>query len=77
MIHMSAPLPVISYYVALFGQPAGPFDMPTLKKMVGEGNLKEDTLVWKDGMDNWVAAGSVEELGTLFEGGNTPPAIPN
>ena len=71
------PLPVISYHVALFGQPAGPFDMPTLKKMEGEGNLKEDTLVWKEGMDNWVAAGDIEELRVLFESGSKPPAIPS
>jgi hypothetical protein len=36
--------------------------------------LKRDTLVWKAGMAQWAAAGSVPELAGLFAA--MPPPIP-
>ena len=71
------PLPTSSYYVAMYGKTAGPYDIPTLKQMSANGSVKVDTLVWKDGMDSWVEAGSVDELKMLFaDGGTTPPPPP-
>lgn len=60
------PVPAIAYYVAVNGQATGPFDMNTLKQMALLGQLTSDNLVWKNGMAEWVKAGSVEELGDLF-----------
>jgi membrane protease subunit (stomatin/prohibitin family) len=69
------PLPqVAGFYVALGGQQAGPFDINTLQQHVQSGQLTKDTLVWKDGMANWVAAGQVPELSNLF--GAMPPPLP-
>lgn len=73
------PIPVVSYYVAMFGQSAGPYDKATLKNMVKEGGLKPDSLVWTEGMDNWAEAISVDTLKNLFddpEGLNIPPIPP-
>ncbi|EFQ56259.1 hypothetical protein HMPREF9176_0496 [Streptococcus downei F0415] len=33
-----------------------------------------DTLVWKQGMKDWIKAGSVDELSSLFD--NPMPPIP-
>ena len=70
------PIPVVSYYVAMFGQTAGPYDKATLKNMAREGGLKPDSLVWKEGMENWVEASSVEELRNLFSEDSDKPSIP-
>ena len=69
------PLPQAStYYVAMGGQQAGPFDAAALKQYVQGGQLTKDTLVWKDGMPNWIAAGQVPDLSNLF--GAVPPPLP-
>ena len=65
------PIPTVTYHVAINGQAAGPFDMATLQQMAANGQLKASSLVWKSGMAQWVAAGSVEELSGLFP--PTPP----
>ena len=72
------PIPKISYHVVMFGQSAGPYDMATLKKMVEEGSLKEDSLVWTEGMSDWVEANTVNALAGLFITDNKPniPPIP-
>ena len=60
------PLPSVTYHVAIFGQTAGPYDIPTLKQMIEIGSVNSSTLVWKEGMANWAEAGSVKELKGLF-----------
>lgn len=60
------PIPTIAYHIAVNGQPAGPFDMTTLSQMATAGQLTADSLVWKNGMAEWVKAGMVDELKGLF-----------
>lgn len=60
------PIPNAGYYVALAGQQAGPFKMEELSKMAAEGALSTETLVWKDGMKEWEAAGTIKDLESLF-----------
>ena len=69
------PLPkAVSYYVAMNGTQAGPFEVNALPDKVTTGQLKRDTLVWTTGMPQWTAAGLVPELKSLFE--NSPPPLP-
>jgi hypothetical protein len=63
------------YNVAINGQNDGPYDMDELRKMVQDRKLTKDTLVWKEGMADWMEAGTVEELKELF-GTSSPPPIP-
>ena len=63
-----------SYYLAVAGQQQGPFDVSTLAAKAQLGTLTRDTLVWKQGMASWIAAGQVAELGNLFA--TVPPPIP-
>lgn len=69
------PIPTVQYMLAVNGQQSGPFTMEQLQILVGNGQLKQDTLVWKQGMNNWEAAGNVTELSRLFNA-MTPPPIP-
>lgn len=73
------PIPTISFYVAINGSQAGPFNMNQLSQMVQNLQLTRDSLVWKQGMSSWTPAGSVPELANLFNtstGGMTPPPLP-
>ncbi|MBL1217654.1 MAG: SPFH domain-containing protein [Planctomycetes bacterium] len=63
-----------AFFVAVNGQQTGPFDMTTLKTQVQAGRVTRETLVWKAGMAQWTAAGSVAELAPLFE--SVPPPLP-
>lgn len=73
---MPPPIPQSSsYYLALAGKQVGPFEISTLPAKVASGDLKPDTLVWKDGMAGWAPAQSVDELKAIFP--PTPPPIPS
>lgn len=79
MAGMGAPVPppmpgAMSFFVAVDGQQAGPFDEATLREMARSGRLVPGTLVWKQGMASWTAASGVAELGALFAA--TPPPLP-
>jgi len=47
----------------------GPLDFDSLKT----SNIKKDTPIWYEGLDNWTTAGEVEELKKLFV--ITPPPL--
>ena len=68
------PPPQIQYSVAVNGQTMGPFNMQQLQQMSQNGQLTTTTLVWKQGMAGWEAAGGVNELSSLF--GSMPPPPP-
>jgi membrane protease subunit (stomatin/prohibitin family) len=73
----SAPPPLpgkTSYFLALDGQQAGPFDLTALAEQISAGKLTRETLAWKNGMGQWTPAGLVTELAGLFA--NVPPAMP-
>ena len=67
------PIPTVAYHVAINGQAAGPFDISVLAQMATSGQLTADSLVWKNGMAQWVKAGTVDELQGIFI---TIPPIP-
>lgn len=60
------PVPSVMYHVAVNGKATGPFDIATLRIMATSGQLTTQTMVWKPGMENWMAAGTVEEISALF-----------
>lgn len=67
-------VPQVQYMVGVNGQPAGPFNWVQLQQMVQGGQLTQQSLVWKQGMQAWELAGSVAELVPLFQG--TAPQMP-
>ena len=60
------PIPTVVYHIAVNGQANGPFDITTLTQMANTGQITADSLVWKNGMTEWVKAGAVDELKGLF-----------
>lgn len=65
------PVPTTTYYVAVNGQAVGPFDLKVLSEMTTSGQLTQDTLVWRNGLTEWIKAGSTDDLKVLFP--NIPP----
>jgi membrane protease subunit (stomatin/prohibitin family) len=67
------PVPVAGFFAHLNQQQAGPFAKDALSKLVQGGQFTRDTLVWKQGMANWQAAGEIGELADLFAQAPPPP----
>ncbi len=67
------PIPGSMYYVAADGKSTGPFDIPTLKNMALSGQFSASSLVWKQGMSEWLKAENIEELKNMF---STIPPVP-
>ena len=68
------PLPAAEWFIGANGQQLGPFDAVGLGAQAKAGTLTRDTLVWKNGMAGWTAAGQVAELGNVFAA--VPPPLP-
>ena len=72
------------WYVAVEGRRYGPVTAEQLGAWAQQGRLTAQDLVWREGMAEWVAAGTVEELAALFAGGaagqatgaESPPSTP-
>lgn len=71
---MKAQAPNVQYMVGMNGQQAGPFNWQQLQQLVSQGQLTQQTYVWKQGMPNWAFAGQVQELQPLFM--NATPQMP-
>lgn len=65
---------MVQYMVAINGQQYGPYNMQQMQQMAQSGQINASVLVWAQGMSQWVAAGSVPELTSLFK--TTPPPMP-
>lgn len=56
----------INWYCVLNGKQAGPFNTEMLASMIRSGQVQAQDYVWREGMQQWQAAASVEELRALF-----------
>jgi len=65
----------VQYHYAVNGQQNGPVSIDKLKELFANRTVNRDSLVWKQGMENWAALKEVDELKS-FLGGNTPPPLP-
>lgn len=70
------PMPQVQYTLNINGQNMGPFNMQQLQQMVQNGQMNQQTYVWKQGMAGWEMAGNVQELATLFGAVPPPPPAP-
>ncbi len=74
---IAPPIPTVTnYFYANNNQQVGPVTIEQLQNLFASRNINKETLIWKQGMDNWKALKEVEELKS-FLGGNTPPPLPN
>ena len=61
------PIPsVATFYMAVDGKPVGPLDLSALRQRAQSGSLNKATLVWREGMPQWTAAGDVPEVSSLL-----------
>ena len=60
------------------GQQAGPVDDGQLEALVSSGKILNDTLVWREGMDNWRMYGEIKAPGSgpLIAPPVAPPVAP-
>ena len=65
--------PQLQLFVAQNGQQTGPFELPILQQMIQAGQLTRESLVWRQGMAAWAAAGSLADMAPLFE--HVPPPL--
>lgn len=59
------------YYCYLNGEQRGPMPVEELKAL----NIKRETLVWREGLENWVSAGALSELSVLFAPAPAPATV--
>jgi len=73
--NMPPPIPTRNstmYHVAVDDVKEGPYDIRTMQLYIAKGTIKRDTLIWTEGLQDWVEAGTVLEK--YFNA--TPPPIP-
>lgn len=71
---MGAAVPQVQYFIGINGQQYGPCNWNKLQQLVQQGQLTQQSYVWKNGMAQWEFAGNVAELAPLFQG--TAPQMP-
>ena len=62
------------WYAENQGKRVGPMPREQLSTMVTSGQVTATTLVWREGLGEWTAAGQVPELGDVFK--KVPPPLP-
>ncbi len=63
----------MQYWVIIDGKRQGPLTMEELKAL----NITPETLVWREGLIEWIHAGSLEEMSPLlYRQEESPPAAP-
>ena len=62
------------WYAAINGAPAGPMRIGELRRRVIEGAVTEDSLVWKEGMEEWRPLRAVPELAQMIRDAALKPA---
>ncbi|MBL9001949.1 MAG: RDD family protein [Phycisphaerae bacterium] len=70
------------WYYVFRGQRQGPFDEEQFETLIAGGQIRSDTLVWVEGMTEWLAAGSVARWAQQMENAaragitEAPPVAP-
>ncbi|MBQ5857060.1 MAG: SPFH domain-containing protein [Bacteroidales bacterium] len=64
------------YYLYINNMQMGPFDLQIVKQFIQSGQLTPDTLVWKEGLAEWIPAKNTEIQNLFNQGRPTPPPPP-
>lgn|SRR5690606_23320547 len=64
------------WHLARSGAVEGPYGRGHLGRLVHDGSLTRETLVWAPGQDGWKPAGEIAELAQLFTVMPPPPPVP-
>lgn len=63
------------YYLYINNMQMGPFDLQIVKQFIQSGQLTPDTLVWKEGLAEWIPAKNTEIQNLFDQGRPTPPPV--
>lgn len=69
------PIPTITYYLAISGKRQGPFGHDSIERKIINGEISENTLIWKKGLKQWIKINDMDDFQHLFEE-DCPPPIP-
>jgi len=61
------------YHVAINGTVQGPYDFSTIEAWIQKGTITKETLLWREGLENWEKAQTI--LPKYFK--TTPPPLPS
>ena len=67
-------MPTQHYYIAQDGKPSGPFSDAELSRLITEGRVKKETLIWRFGMPKWDVPENIPDVLRLIA--LAPPPIP-
>ena len=55
-------IPKASYFVVINNQQVGPLHLQDIKKMLQDGQINRQTLIWKQGMSDWDVIANLQDL---------------
>jgi membrane protease subunit (stomatin/prohibitin family) len=64
-----------TYHVVIGGTSKGPLTLEQIKTAIHSSEVNGETLCWREGMNGWERADSLDDLKHLFS--STPPPIPS
>ncbi len=64
-----------NYFAALEGKAAGPFSEAEVGRLIVDGKVTKETLIWRQGMPRWQIAAEVADIMRLVA--LAPPPLPN
>jgi uncharacterized RDD family membrane protein YckC len=64
---------MIQWWYSIDGSKNGPVSTEALKTLLVESKITPATMVWRDGLDGWVAFSAIDELRPLFQSLPTEP----
>lgn len=64
------------WHIAVNGQAQGPYPENEIREMLSSGRIARETLLWRDGMADWVAAAHIPELNQPGPTTGIPPVQP-
>ncbi len=63
-----------TYHFVINNGVKGPLTLEQIKAAITEGTINKETLAWRERMNGWEHAGSLDDLKVLFN--TTPPPVP-
>lgn len=55
-------IPITEYFVVINNRQVGPLHLQDIKRMLQDGQVNHQTLIWKQGMSDWGIIGNLQEL---------------
>ncbi|MBF0303140.1 MAG: SPFH domain-containing protein [Desulfamplus sp.] len=66
--------PFVEYYIAGKGEKIGPLELKVILSNIKKEKIRTDTLIWRQGLEGWQKADTIEEMKSAFK--SVPPPLP-